>query len=141
MTHHDFQELDDDFGTRPDQDLPFAPFLSVVNGFQSIAQYVHAHHLETFVETWYLWSVNWKKKKQKIVNLIVSDEPTIDGDIPVPPTGLSYGDCVPRTTGNNPMSTGPKSGRPVVRAIGITADCQRTLDAGLKYYICNDESV
>lgn len=48
VTHHDFQEFDDDFRTRPDQNLTFAPFLCVVNGLQRVAQYVHTHHLAQF---------------------------------------------------------------------------------------------
>lgn len=46
VAHHYFQELDDNFGTRPDQHLAFAPLFGVVDAFQSVAQHVHAHHLE-----------------------------------------------------------------------------------------------
>lgn len=46
VAHHNFQEFDDDFGTRPDQHLTFASLFRIVDRFQSIAQHVHTHHLD-----------------------------------------------------------------------------------------------
>jgi len=31
VTHHDFQELDDDFGTRSNEDLAFTSLFGIVN--------------------------------------------------------------------------------------------------------------
>ena len=36
MFHHDRQELDDNFGTRPNEDLAFSSLFSVVDALQSI---------------------------------------------------------------------------------------------------------
>lgn len=44
VLHHHSQKLDDDFGARPDEDLPLASLLGIVYGFKSVAQYVHTHH-------------------------------------------------------------------------------------------------
>lgn len=47
VAHHNFQELDDNFGTGSYQNLTFTSLLSVVDGLESIAQYIHTHHLDS----------------------------------------------------------------------------------------------
>lgn len=44
MLHHDFQESDDDFTARSNDNLAFAGFLCVIYALQSIAKYAHSHH-------------------------------------------------------------------------------------------------
>lgn len=43
---HDAQELDDDLGRRPDQDLPLAGLLGVVDGIQSIVENGSLDHFD-----------------------------------------------------------------------------------------------
>lgn len=72
MAHHDFQEFNDDFRTWPDQNLAFTSLFGIVNGFKSIAQYVHAHHLETWLET----GIPGKNKRN--LNLILKKNPRVE---------------------------------------------------------------
>ena len=44
MFHHDSEELDNHFGTRPDQDLSFTTLLRITNGPQSIGEHIHSNH-------------------------------------------------------------------------------------------------
>lgn len=60
VAHHDFQKLDDDFRTGPDQHLSFASLLGIVNGLESIAQHVHTHHLD---KVFWLYSVDDRNLK------------------------------------------------------------------------------
>ena len=45
MTLHDGQELDDDLGRRPDEDLALAGLLRVVDGVEGIVENGSANHL------------------------------------------------------------------------------------------------
>ena len=44
VLHHDGEEPDDDLAAGPQQHLPLAPLLSVVDAAQSVCQRVHTHH-------------------------------------------------------------------------------------------------
>lgn len=44
VLHHDGEEAHYDFGAGPDENLPLATFLRIVDGFQCIGEDVHAHH-------------------------------------------------------------------------------------------------
>lgn len=46
VLHHDGEELDHHLRAGPDQNLPLASFLSIVDAPQSICQRVHPHHLD-----------------------------------------------------------------------------------------------
>lgn len=50
VLHHDGQELHNHLGARPDQDLPLAPLLCVVDAPQSVCQRVHPHHLALLLQ-------------------------------------------------------------------------------------------
>lgn len=44
VLHHDGEEAHYDFGAGPDEDLPLAAFLRIVDAFQRVGEDVHAHH-------------------------------------------------------------------------------------------------
>lgn len=46
MLHHYSKEFNDDFTVGPEEHLPLAPFLSIVDGLQSVCQNIHADHFE-----------------------------------------------------------------------------------------------
>ena len=41
---HDDKELDDDFGRRPDHDLPLATLLGIEHALESIVEHTDSHH-------------------------------------------------------------------------------------------------
>lgn len=44
VLHHDSEEAHNNLGARPNEDLAFPTFLSIVYALQSIRENVHAHH-------------------------------------------------------------------------------------------------
>lgn len=44
VLHHDGEEAHYDFGAGPDENLPLATLLCIVDAFQRIGEDVHAHH-------------------------------------------------------------------------------------------------
>ena len=44
MFHHHSQKLDDNFGTRSDEDLAFTAFLGIIDRLEGISQRIHSHH-------------------------------------------------------------------------------------------------
>ena len=46
VLHHNCEEADNHLGRRPDEDLPLATLLSVVDGLKSAGEGVHQHHGE-----------------------------------------------------------------------------------------------
>lgn len=44
VLHHHSEELDDDFGARPDDHLALVALLRVVDRLERVGEYVHVHH-------------------------------------------------------------------------------------------------
>jgi hypothetical protein len=45
---HDGEELDDDLGARPDEDLTLAPLLGIADALEAVVQNTDAHHFQGY---------------------------------------------------------------------------------------------
>jgi len=55
MFHHYCKKLDDNFGTRANKNLTFAPLLGIVNRSEGIRQCVHKNHDESNGRPTWIW--------------------------------------------------------------------------------------